>query len=251
MLYTIGNSRMAEPAPVRSLANHRSLRERIVARLRDAIVAGDLAAKARLVEPQLARQLCVSRTPLREAIRQLEVEGLLTTIPRVGTFVREASAQDVEDTYAIRAVLEGLAARQAAENPDPAKAPALRAILTELAQKTSDYRIYHEASGRFHDVIFAFSRNQRLQAMYQSLSYQVTRFRSLSLAVHQRPEVSLREHRRIAAAILSGRGGEAERLMRAHIEGARAVLRQPVRPAQGKVQSGSEARRRSISRRRG
>jgi DNA-binding GntR family transcriptional regulator len=242
---------MPEPAPVRSLADHRSLRERIVARLRDAIVAGDLVAKTRLMEPELARQLGVSRTPLREAMRQLEVEGLLTTIPRVGTFVREVSAQDVEDTYAIRAVLEGLAARQAAENPDPAKAPALRAILTELAQKTSDYRIYHEASGRFHDVIFAFSQNQRLQAMYQSLTYQVARFRGLSLAVRQRPEVSLREHRRIAAAILSGRGGEAERLMRAHIEGAQAVLRQRVTPAQGKVQSGSQTRSTPTSRRRG
>ncbi|MGD0265347.1 MAG: FCD domain-containing protein [Candidatus Methylomirabilota bacterium] len=142
------------------------------------------------------------------------------------------------------------AARQAAENPDPAKAPALQAILAELAQKISDYRVHHEAAGRFHDAVFALSQNQRLQAMYQSLTYQVTRFRSLSLAVHQRRAVSLREHRRIAAAILSGRGGEAERLMRAHIEGAQAVLRQRVTPARGKVQSRSETRRRTTSRRR-
>ncbi len=242
---------MAEPAPVQSLADHQSLRERIVARLRDAIIAGDLAAKTRLMEPELARQLGVSRTPLREAIRHLEVEGFLTTIPRVGTFVSEVSARDVEDTYAIRAVLEGLAARQAAENPDPAKAPALRASLAELAQKTSDHRVYHEVAGRFHEVIFAFSRNQRLQAMYQSLTYQVSRFRGLSLAMEKRPEVSLREHRRIVAAILSGWGGEAERLMRAHIEGARAVLRQRVKPPQGKGQTGSGPRRRSPSRRRG
>jgi DNA-binding GntR family transcriptional regulator len=242
---------MPEPTPVRSLADHQSLRERIVARLRDAIIAGDLAAKTRLMEPEVARKLGVSRTPLREAIRQLEVEGFLTTVPRVGTFVSEVSDRDVEDTYAIRAVLEGLAARQAAENPDPAKAAALQAIQAELAQKTADYRVYHEAAGRFHDVIFTLSRNQRLQAMYQSLSYQVTRFRSLSLAVEKRPEVSLREHRRIVAAILSGRGGEAERLMRAHIEGARAVLRQRVKPPRGKGQTGSGPRGRSTSRRRG
>ncbi len=240
---------MAEPTPVRPLADHQSLRERIVARLREAVITGDLVAKTRLMEPELARQLGVSRTPLREAIRQLEVEGFLTTVPRVGTFVSEVSARDVEDTYAIRAVLEGLAARQAAANLDPAKAPALRAILAELEQKSFDYRMYHEVAGRFHDVIFALSQNQRLRAMYQSLSYQVTRFRSLSLAVGQRPKVSVREHRRIAAAILGGRGEEAERLMRAHIEGARAVLRQRMTSAPGRARHGNGMKGRSTSRR--
>lgn len=242
---------MPDSAPVRSLADHQSLRERIVTRLRSAIVAGDLAAKTRLMEPELARQLGVSRTPLREAIRQLEVEGFLTTVPRVGTFVSEVSARDVEDTYAIRAVLEGLAARQAAENPDPAKAPAIREILAELARKTSDHRVYHEAAGRFHDVIFSFSQNHRLQGMYQSLTYQVTRFRGLSLAMAQRPEVSMREHRGIAEAILRGRAAEAERLMRAHIEGALVVLRGRIRPRQEGRRQGNGGEGKSAQRRRG
>ncbi len=72
---------MAEPTSVRSLADHQSLRERIVARLRDATIAGDLAAKSRRMEPELARQLGVGWTPLPEAIRHLEVEGFLATIP--------------------------------------------------------------------------------------------------------------------------------------------------------------------------
>jgi len=242
---------MADPAPVRSLADHQSLRERIVARLRDAIVSGDLPPKTRLMEPELAKRLSVSRTPLREAIRQLEAEGLLTTFPRVGTFVTEVTHRDLEGIYAIRAVLEGLAARQAAENPNPAKATTLRAILVELAQKTTDYRVYHEAAGRFHDAVFALSGNQRLQAMYHTLTHQVARLRTLSLAVGKRPEVSLWEHRRIASAILGGRGAEAERWMRAHIEGAQAVLRQRMTPAQGRARLGSGTRSRSTSRRRG
>ncbi len=221
---------MGDADPVRSLADHQSLRERIVARLRDAIVAGDLPPKTRLMEPELAKRLSVSRTPLREAIRQLEAEGLLTTIPRVGTFVSEMTPRDLEDIYAIRGVLEGLAARQAAENPDPAKVPRFRTLLAELAKKTADYREYHKAAGRFHDVVFAISGNQRLQAMYHTLTHQVARLRTLSLAVAQRPEVSLREHRRIASAILHGKGPEAERLMRSHIEGALAVLRRRIRP---------------------
>jgi DNA-binding GntR family transcriptional regulator len=218
-----------DPAPVRSLADHQSLRERIVSRLRDAILAGDLPARSRLMEPQLAKRLAVSRTPLREAIRQLEAEGLVTSVSRVGAFVTEVTPQDLEETYAIRAALEGLAARQAAEHPDSGKGSVLRGILEELGQKTGNYRVYHEAAGRFHEAIFDLSGNKRLQAMYYALTQQVARLRTLSLAVAKRPEVSLREHRRIAAAILRGNASQAERLMRLHVEGALAILRRRIR----------------------
>lgn len=216
---------MSDPIRVRSLGDHLSLRERIVERLRDAILTGDLPAKTRLREPDLAQRLAVSRTPLREAIRQLEAEGLLTSLPRLGTFVTDVTAQDLEETYAIRAVLEGLAARQAALRADRAEAASLRSLLDELGQKTANYRVYHEAAGRFHDAIFALSGNKRLRVMYETLTRQVARLRTLSLAVGKRPQTSLREHRRIAEAILRGKGAEAERLMRAHVEGALGVLR--------------------------
>ena len=224
---------MSDSSPVLSLGDHPSLRERIATQLRGAIVSGDLPAKTRLMEPELARRLGVSRTPLREAIRQLEAEGFLSTIPRMGTFVAEVTARDLEDVYAIRAVLEGLAARQAAEQTDETSAAALRSLLAELALKTADYREYHEAAGRFHDAILAASGNQPLQAMYHTLTHQVARLRTLSLAVAQRPEITLREHRRIASAILRGRGPEAERVMRSHVEGALAIVRRRIR-RQGK-----------------
>ena len=222
---------MAEQGVVRSLADHRSLRERIVARLRQAIITGDLAPTSHLIEPELARQLNVSRTPLREAIRQLEAEGFVTTVPRVGCFVSEITPQDVEDLYAIRTVIEGLAARQAAENPESAKREVLDNILADLAKRTGDYRQYHEISGRFHDIIVELSGNRRLQGIYHSLAQHVSRMRTLSLAVRGRPEISLRGHRRIATAILRGRGAEAERAMRAHIETAYGVLKRRVRGA--------------------
>lgn len=231
---------MPDTPPVRSLGNHLSLRERIANHLREAIVSGHIPAKTHLMEPELARHLSVSRTPLREAIRQLEAEGFLTTIPRVGTFVSEVTAHDLDDIYTIRAVLEGLAAKQAAENPDPTKETLLGGVLKELASRTGDYRSYHKASGRFHEIIFALSGNRRLQAMYQTLSQQVTRLRTESLAVRQRPEASFREHRRITSAILRGRGAEAERLMRSHIEGALTVLRRRLRARRHGHESGIE-----------
>jgi DNA-binding GntR family transcriptional regulator len=231
---------MAEPNAVRSLADHRSLRERIVARLRQAIVTGDLAPKSRLIEPELARQLNVSRTPLREAIRQLEAEGFVTTVPRVGCSVSEITPQDAADLYALRTVIEGLAARQAAENPDPAKRDILHGILTDLEKRTADYREYHEISGRFHDIIVELSGNRRLQAIYHGLVQHVSRMRTLSLAVRGRPEISLQGHRRIAAAILRGRGAEAERAMRAHIEAAYGVLKRKVRKADEVAEPGTK-----------
>jgi DNA-binding GntR family transcriptional regulator len=230
---------VAEHGAVRSLADHLSLRERIVARLRQAIITGELAQKSRLIEPELARQLNVSRTPLREAIRQLEAEGFVTTVPRFGSFVSEITPQDVEDLYAIRTVIEGLAARQAAENPDPAKRDVLDNILADLAKRTGDYRQYHEISGRFHDIIVELSENRRLQGIYHSLAQHVSRMRTLSLAVRGRPEISLRGHRRIATAILRGRGAEAERAMRAHIEAAYGVLKRTVRKAASRPAAGS------------
>ena len=241
---------MAEHSVVRSLADHRSLRERIVARLRQAIITGELAQKSRLIEPDLARQLNVSRTPLREAIRQLEAEGFVTTVPRFGSFVSEITPQDAEDLYAIRTVIEGLAARQAAENPDSAKREVLDSILADLAKRTGDYRQYHEISGRFHDIIVELSGNRRLQGIYHSLAQHVSRMRTLSLAVRGRPEISLRGHRRIATAILRGRGAEAERAMRAHIEAAYGVLKRTVpratpRPGAGSARQASPKQRRA------
>ena len=219
---------MAEPVPILSLDEHQSLRERIIRRLRDAIVAGDLAANSRLAEPELAKRLGVSRTPLREAIRQLAAEGFVSTIPRGGSFVSQVTPQDAEELYAVRAVIEGLAARQAAENPDPAKREILGEILEELAKRKGDLRRYHEMSGRFHDAIIALSGNRRLQAIHKGVALHVSRMRALSLAGRGRPDVSLRDHRRIVAAILRGRGAEAERLMRAHVEGARVVVRRRI-----------------------
>src|SRR5512138_3159503 len=98
---------MATVTRVQPLTDQQSLRERIATRLRQAIIAGELPPKARLPEPELAEQLRVSRTPLREAIRQLEAEGLVATIPRIGTFVSEITPQDTEELYALRVVIEG------------------------------------------------------------------------------------------------------------------------------------------------
>jgi DNA-binding GntR family transcriptional regulator len=240
---------VADVAAVRPLADHQSLRERIVTRLRQAIITGELAPRTRLTEPDLARQLSVSRTPLREAIRQLEAEGFVITVPRLGSYVSEIAPEDVRDLYAIRAVIEGLAARQAAENPDPGKREILGGILAELAKRTKDFRQYHEISGQFHDAIVGLSNNRQLQNIYQGLVQHVSRMRTLSLAVRGRPEISLDGHRRIADAILAGQAAKAESVMRAHIEAAHGVLKRTVKREGNAAKVTGVAARGSIRRR--
>ena len=95
------------------MEKHLTLREKILEHIRDAIISGSLKAGSRVSEPELAERYGISRTPIREAFRQLESEGYLTVIPRRGAVVSEFSQKDVEDFYAIKSILEGYAARQA------------------------------------------------------------------------------------------------------------------------------------------
>jgi DNA-binding GntR family transcriptional regulator len=146
-------------------------------------------------------------------------------------------------------VIEGLAARLAAEKPAPDKRELLQAMLGELAARTKDFRSYHAISGQFHDIIVELAQNRPLKGIYQGLAQHVSRMRTVSNAVRGRPEISLQGHRRIAEAILRGKGAEAERAMRAHIEGALGVLRHRLRSdrqeSAGRTRGGARSARRS------
>src|SRR5512142_244050 len=98
---------------MKNIEKHLTLRERILETIRDAIISGALKPGEKVAEPELAERYGISRTPIREAFRQLESEGYLTVIPRRGAVVSEFSQKDVEDFYAIKSILEGYAARQA------------------------------------------------------------------------------------------------------------------------------------------
>ena len=98
------------------MEKHLTLREKILENIRDAIVSGSLKAGSRVSEPELAERYGISRTPIREAFRQLESEGYLTVIPRRGAIVSDLSPKDVEEFYAIKSIMEGYAARRACEN---------------------------------------------------------------------------------------------------------------------------------------
>lgn len=196
-----------------------TLRDRVASLLREAIVTGTLAPATRLSEPSLARQLRVSRGPIREAIRELAAEGLVRIEPRIGTFVTQMSSREIDEVFAVKGALEGLAARLAAESGTEETRRALLApILEQLdtAVAARDAVGYVALTRRFHEAILGLAGNSRLAGIYRTLADQVQHLRGRALSVHRRLAQSCRDHHAIAAAIIDGRSAHAERLVRNH-----------------------------------
>lgn len=196
-----------------------TLRDRVVAALRQSIVSGRIPPGTRLSEPSLARELRVSRGPVREAIRELAAEGLVRIESRVGTFVTHPEAREVEETFAIKGVLEGLAARLACEQGTEASRrahlmPPLEAL--ERASGAADSATYLACSRRFHEAIFDLAGNTRLAAMHRTLNDQLMRLCGPLVTPDSVARYS-REDRAVTAAIVANRPGEAERIARAHV----------------------------------
>lgn len=212
---------MARLEPIK-VENLRPLRDLVFEALREAIVNGTLAPGERLMEVQLAEELGVSRTPVREAIRRLELEGYVVMVPRKGAYVASMSAKDVADVFEIRAALEGLAAELAAERITEEELEELerRLHFVALRVEQGDLERLVEADTEFHDLLYRASRNQRLVQILGNLREQIQRFRTASLATPGRMQETLEEHKRIVEAVAGRNAALARRLAEEHIENA-------------------------------
>ncbi|HSG66709.1 MAG TPA: GntR family transcriptional regulator, partial [Gammaproteobacteria bacterium] len=134
-----------------------SLRQKVIESLRAAVISGGLSPGQRLTERELTETLGVSRTVVREALRQLEAEGLIEVIPNRGPVVRALSAEEAEDIYRIRAVLQGLAARQFVEQADAARVDDLEAALEAVvaAYDAGDAERTVATKTAFYDLLYA------------------------------------------------------------------------------------------------
>ena len=181
--------------------NHMTLRERIVSSIRGAIVNGQLKAGTRIAEPELAERFGISRTPIREAFRQLESEGFITVVPRKGAIVASFSAQDVSNFYDLKMILEGYAARlatMALTESDLAKMESLNRQMETAAGK-KDLRRVLDLHNEFHDVFLRSCGNEKLHQIVQNMVMQFQRFR-LILATQGRVEGSIQKHMEIIEA---------------------------------------------------
>jgi DNA-binding GntR family transcriptional regulator len=166
------------------------LRRQVLEELRQSIIAGRLAPGSRLVERELISMTGVSRTVIREALRQLESEGLITIIPNKGPVVRELTLGEAKDLYSIRAVLEGLAARLFAENAAEAQIAELEEALngTEEAYRGGDAERILKSKNRFYDVLFEGAGSETLSSMIGMLHFRIWRWRALGLGHPKRSE---------------------------------------------------------------
>ena len=207
------------------------LRQRVERALREAIVAGTLAPGRRLTERELTQMTGVSRTLIREALRQLESEGLIDVVPNRGALVKEMTPDEAKDLYAIRALLEGFAARRFVEQADDAMLKRLLEAVDEVvaAYRKGDLNAALERKNTLYDVLFAGANSETLSAMVASLHARMRRWRALGVThparSERRPTEAIRDLKAMAAAIGARDVEQAERATRQSAQsGAAEVL---------------------------
>lgn len=208
------------------LVDHKPLRELVFETLREAIISGKLKPGQRLMEVQVAEALGVSRTPVREAIRMLELEGFVVMMPRKGAYVADISIKDITSVFEIRRALEGLAAELAAERASPEHLEKLERLLVELADcvEREDVARFVELDTKFHETVYEASRNERLAPILSLLREQIQRFRTRTLSNPGRMRVAHDEHRALVEALADRDAERARQLASEHIESAENLL---------------------------
>jgi len=200
----------------KQIEHHQTLREKILATIRDAILKGDLKPGEKVAEPELAERFGISRTPIREAFRQLESEGYLTVVPRRGAVVAALSERDVHEYYAVKSILEGYAAELAAKNLSGKELAKLESINERLKLLAADgdvkafYKVHHE----FHETFLKAANNSKLYDLIIQLGQKFTRLRMASLSVDGRMAISVSEHVKLLEAFRNHDGKAAENLIK-------------------------------------
>ena len=202
------------------------LRDVVFQTLRKAILTGELEPGERLMEIQLADRIGVSRTPIREAIRKLELEGLVTMVPRKGAQVAEISEKGLRDVLEVRRALDTFCAELASERISENAKMELKEACTgfERAVATRDASTIAKADVRFHDIIIKATGNEKMVAMLNNLAEQMYRYRFEYIKDTTKHENLIREHRELMDAILRGDSLKARAAARVHIDNQEASI---------------------------
>ena len=205
-----------------------TIRRKIYHFLREQLLSGELQPHQHLIEAKIARDIGTSRTPVREALHSLELEGLIESIPRVGYVVKPISEQEVEEICEIRMAIEGVAARWAIEK-------AHKKLVDELAKNVSlaeekiskgDVRAFVDMDAQFHEIISKFSGSKRLLELAQTLRRHMLRYRIQSIYSVDNVLRAIEGHKGIVQAIKKRDPEEVTQAIRHHMEQSkRDVLR--------------------------
>lgn len=207
------------------------LRDVVFNTLREAILKGELKPGERLMELQLASKLGVSRTPIREAIRMLEQEGLAVTIPRKGAEVAKMTEKDMEDVLQIRDALDELAASIACEQITSEELEELKHTMREFEEytRTADVKRIAEADVRFHDIIYKATRNPKLENMLNNLREQMYRYRVEYLKDEKNYPVLIKEHSEIVEGLSKKNKEKLTAAMHEHVKNQANAVKEIIR----------------------
>lgn len=197
-----------------------SLRGKVYDRIREDILNGVYKEHEELKEATLGKMMDVSRTPVREALRQLELEGLVEIIPNKGARVTGITKKDIEDIYQIRYLLEGLSARWATEHVTEEQLDKMEETLylTEFHAKKGNFTQVYELDSQFHELMYEASGSKLLNHILSDFHMYVTRIRKTSLALDNRSKNSTEEHRAILEAIKERNADKAEECAHIHVK---------------------------------
>ncbi len=196
-----------------------SLRGRVFQKLREDILSGKYKEHEELKEVAIGEELGVSRTPVREAFRQLELEGLIQIVPNRGAYVTGITAKDVKDIYMIRSLLEGLCARWATEHITEMQLEELEenVYLADFHASKGHMDQMAELDNRFHDILYEACDSKMLEHTLRDYHQYVLRVRQKTLSTNTRGRASNEEHRQIMEAIKEKDADRAQQLANQHI----------------------------------
>ena len=207
--------------------SHGSLGSKIFILLRDRILNESYKCGDKLNELTLAKELKISRTPIREALKQLELEGLVESIPNIGVYVKGFSPRDIDDMFEIRLSLEGLAVSFAIDRMDEVHLAKIKEVfeLLEFYTTKGDFDKVNDFNILFHESIYQATQSTYFEQILKDIHYYVSVTSRHSIARPERLESSLVEHRAILEAIIDGDKDEATERIQRHIRKTQMLVR--------------------------
>jgi len=198
----------------------KTIRRRIYDFLREQLLSGEIQPHQHLIEAKIAQDLGTSRTPVREALHSLELEGLIESIPRVGYVVKPISEQEVEEICEIRAAIEGVAARWAMDKSTQKLIEDLKKNISISEEKAAqgDPKAFVELDAQFHEIIARLSGSKRLQELGQTLRRHMLRYRMQSIYLIDNVLRAIQGHKTILEAIEKGDLEGVNRAIKCHLE---------------------------------
>lgn len=217
---------LLDPAPAGRAGGYEPLRQMVTRYLRSAIYDGRLPPGAAIRQEAVARELGTSRIPVREALRQLEAEGLVTIVPHSGARVATLDFAECLEIYRIRERLEPLAFADSVGRLSAEQLSGLRRLCAEIEASAGDHKAWIDVDRRFHLGCYAGSRSARLQRMIVEFWYATQKYRRLLVQTLTEPDYEAYhgEHRLMVNALESGNASAGEALVRMHIERSRMKL---------------------------